>query len=67
MADPDAPLPRQGWAKDSMRLAAAQDDALVWPEFANDGDHDLVWDVPDDQSEKAPSSRASKAQTRDPS
>ena len=35
--------PRAGWAADSQRLAAAGDDALVWPEFANPSDADLVW------------------------
>lgn len=35
--------PREGWAKDSQRVAEAGDDALVWPEFANDDDRDLVW------------------------
>jgi antitoxin MazE len=35
--------PREGWAEDSKRIAAAGDDALVWPEFANEGDAELVW------------------------
>ena len=35
--------PRAGWAEDSKRIAAAGDDALVWPEFANEGDAELVW------------------------
>lgn len=35
--------PREGWARDSQRIAEAGDDALVWPEFANDDDRDLVW------------------------
>lgn len=34
---------RAGWAHDSKRIAAAGDDALVWPEFGNDGDSGLVW------------------------
>jgi antitoxin MazE len=34
---------REGWAEASRRLAAAGDDALVWPEFANDADNDLKW------------------------
>ena len=34
---------REGWAADSQRVAQAQDDVLVWPEFANAGDADLVW------------------------
>ena len=35
--------PREGWADDARRVAAQKDDALVWPEFANDGDRALVW------------------------
>jgi antitoxin MazE len=35
--------PREDWAKDSQRIAEAGDDALVWPEFANDGDTALGW------------------------
>jgi antitoxin MazE len=35
--------PRAGWAEASMKLAAIGDDALVLPEFANEGDEDLVW------------------------
>jgi antitoxin MazE len=35
--------PRAGWAEDAKRLAAAGDDALVWPEFANEGDDELQW------------------------
>jgi len=35
--------PREGWAEDARRLAAQADDALVWPEFANEGDDKLVW------------------------
>ena len=35
--------PREGWADDARRIAAAGDDAPVWPEFANAGDQDLVW------------------------
>jgi antitoxin MazE len=34
---------REGWAKDSQRVATAGDDALVWPELGNDGDAELVW------------------------
>lgn len=34
---------REGWADDARRIADHGDDALVWPEFANDGDNDLVW------------------------
>ncbi len=35
--------PREGWADDARRVAEQSDDALVWPEFANDGDNELVW------------------------
>jgi antitoxin MazE len=35
--------PREGWAEDARRVAASGDDALVWPEFGNEGDGDLVW------------------------
>ena len=35
--------PRQDWAADAARLAAEGDDALAWPEFANDDDSTLVW------------------------
>lgn len=35
--------PREGWADDARRIAALGDDALVWPEFANDGDSELIW------------------------
>jgi len=41
-----APLrerPRTGWAEASKALAAAEDDALVWPEFANIDDENLDW------------------------
>jgi len=41
-----APLrerPRTGWAEASKSLAAAEDDALVWPEFANIDDENLDW------------------------
>ena len=34
---------REGWAADSQRVAQAQDDTPVWPEFANLGDKDLTW------------------------
>jgi antitoxin MazE len=34
---------RQGWADASKAVAAASDDKLVWPEFANEGDKDLAW------------------------
>ena len=35
--------PREGWADDAQRLAAAGDDAPVWPELSNLGDDELVW------------------------
>jgi len=34
---------RAGWADASQKLALAEDDALVWPEFSNEGDTGLVW------------------------
>jgi antitoxin MazE len=34
---------RSGWTEASKQIAAADDDALVWPEFANEGDRDLKW------------------------
>ena len=35
--------PRAGWAEASRELAAHGDDALVWPEFGNEGDEELTW------------------------
>ncbi len=35
--------PREGWADDARRVAAQGGDALVWPEFTNEGDDKLVW------------------------
>lgn len=35
--------PREGWAQDSQRIAQADDDQLVWTEFGNEGDAELVW------------------------
>ena len=35
--------PREGWARDSKRVAQTGDDKLVWPEFGNEGDAELVW------------------------
>jgi len=35
--------PREGWAEDARRIADQGDDSLVWPEFVNDSDSDLVW------------------------
>jgi antitoxin MazE len=34
---------RTGWAEASRRLAAAGDDVLVLPEFANESDAELTW------------------------
>jgi len=34
---------REGWADASKALAADRDDALIWPEFANDDDAGLTW------------------------
>lgn len=40
-----APRPpvRSGWADASKAIVASDDDALVWPEFANAGDDELTW------------------------
>ena len=35
--------PRTGWAKASKEIAARGEDALAWPEFANEADADLKW------------------------
>lgn len=35
--------PRQGWAEDARRIANEPGAALVWPEFANEGDAKLQW------------------------
>jgi antitoxin MazE len=35
--------PRETWAADSQRLAAQEDDGLVWPEFSNSNDKALAW------------------------
>lgn len=35
--------PREGWAEASQKVAEAQDDGLLWPEFANEDDEDLNW------------------------
>jgi antitoxin MazE len=34
---------REGWAEASKAIAASGDDALVWPEFGNLEDAELVW------------------------
>lgn len=35
--------PRAGWAEASKAIADAGDDKLVWPEFSNEDDKDIVW------------------------
>jgi antitoxin MazE len=35
--------PREGWADDARKIAEQDDDKPVWPEFANEGDKELVW------------------------
>ena len=35
--------PREGWAEAFQEIADAGDDALVWPEFGNEGDDELKW------------------------
>ena len=35
--------PRKGWAEASRAIAEAGEDALVWPEFGNEGDDELEW------------------------
>jgi antitoxin MazE len=35
---------RRGWAAASCALSESGDDALVWPEFGNDGDNEMTWD-----------------------
>jgi antitoxin MazE len=35
--------PRSGWAEASKAIAACGDDVVVWPEFGNAGDDELVW------------------------
>lgn len=34
---------RAGWAEASQAIAKGGDDKLVWPEFANESDKELVW------------------------
>ena len=34
---------REGWAEASRKIAEAEDDQLVWPEFGNDSDRELLW------------------------
>jgi len=35
--------PREGWAEASQAIADVGEDALVWPEFGNEGDDELEW------------------------
>jgi antitoxin MazE len=35
--------PRSDWAAASQRIAASGDDALVLPDFGNEGDKELKW------------------------
>lgn len=35
--------PREGWEEDARALVAAGEGGLVWPEFGNRGDDELVW------------------------
>ena len=34
---------RDTWAQDSIAIAKAGDDKLVWPEFENETDKELRW------------------------
>ena len=34
---------RVGWAEEARKIAAAGEDALIWPEFANEADSELEW------------------------
>ncbi|MFH1602636.1 MAG: AbrB/MazE/SpoVT family DNA-binding domain-containing protein [Pseudomonadota bacterium] len=34
---------RVGWAEASKAIAVSGDDGLVWPEFGNAGDAELIW------------------------
>ena len=40
---PVVSAPRAGWAEAAKEIAAADDDQLVWPEFANAEDDLLRW------------------------
>jgi antitoxin MazE len=35
--------PREGWAEAARNLAAAGDDALLWPDFETELDADWTW------------------------
>jgi hypothetical protein len=41
-SDPTKRKPRAGWAEAFQEIAEAGDDALVWPEFPNQEDADLI-------------------------
>ncbi len=41
--EPSRPQLRAGWAEAARGIAAEHDDALVWPEFSNTDDDELVW------------------------
>jgi antitoxin MazE len=41
--EPVTRSPREGWAEEARAIAAAGEDELVWPEFANDDDASLQW------------------------
>lgn len=34
---------RRGWAEAAKRSAETGDDALIWPEFASEGDDKSIW------------------------
>jgi antitoxin MazE len=40
---PSAHRPRAGWAEVAQEIAATNDDVLVWPEFGNEEDAELIW------------------------
>jgi len=40
---PLAKKTREGWAKASKAIAETGDDALIWPEFTNENDEELIW------------------------
>jgi len=35
--------PREGWEEASRELSAVNDDELIWPEFPNEDDAELIW------------------------
>jgi antitoxin MazE len=40
---PVKPHPREGWENSARTIAESGDDGLVWPEFGNADDENLVW------------------------